>query len=31
MFLNVKIEIFIGGNLRQSFAFPVTSMLGGGI
>ena len=30
-FLNVKIEKFVGGNSRQSFTFPVTSMLGRGI
>ena len=30
-FLNVKIEKFVGGNLRQSFAFLVSGMLGGGI
>ena len=29
MFFNVKIEQFVGGNLRQSFAFPVSGMLGG--
>ena len=28
MFFNVKIEQFVGGNLRQSFAFPVSGMLG---
>ena len=31
MFFNVKIEKFVGGNSRQSFAFPVSDMLGGGI
>ena len=31
MFFNVKIEKFVGGNSRQSFAFPVSGMLGGGI
>ena len=31
MFFNVNIEKFVGGNSRQSFAFPVTGMLGGGI
>ena len=30
-FFNVKIEKFVGGNSRQSFAFPVSGMLGGGI
>ena len=30
-FLNVKIEKFVGDNSRQSFAFPVPGMLGGGI
>ena len=31
MFLNVKIEKFVGGNSRQSFAFPVSGVLDGGI
>ena len=30
-FFNVKIEKFVGDNSRQSFAFPVSGMLGGGI
>ena len=30
-FFNVKFEKFVGGNSRQSFAFPVSGMLGGGI
>ena len=30
-FFNVKIKKFVGDNLRQSFAFPVSGMLGGGI
>ena len=30
-FLNVKIEKFVGDSSRQSFAFPVPGMLGGGI
>ena len=30
-FFNVKIEKFVGDNSRQSFAFPVSNMLGGGI
>ena len=30
-FLNVKIDKFVGGNSRKSFAFPVSGMLGGGI
>ena len=30
MFLNVKIEKVVGGNSRQSFAFPVSGMLHGG-
>ena len=30
-FFNVKIEKFVGGNSRQSFAFPVSGVLGGGI
>ena len=30
-FFNVKIEKFVGDNSRQSFAFLVSSMLGGGI
>ena len=30
-FFNVKIEKFVGDNSRQSFVFPVSSMLGGGI
>ena len=30
-FLNAKIEKFVGGNSRQSFTFPVSGMLGGGI
>ena len=31
MFFNVKIEKFVGDNSRQSLAFPVSGMLGGGI
>ena len=31
MCLKVKIEKFVGGNSRQSFAFSLTGMLGGGI
>ena len=30
-FFNVKIEKFLGGNSRQSFGFPVSVMLDGGI
>ena len=30
-FFNVKIEKFVGDNSRQSLAFPVSDMLGGGI
>ena len=30
-FFNVKIEKFVGGNSTQSFAFPVSGVLGGGI
>ena len=30
-FFNVKIAKVVGGNWRQSFAFPVSGMLGGGI
>ena len=30
-FINVKIEKFVGDNSRQSFGFPVSNMLGGGI
>ena len=30
-FFNVKFEKFVGGNSRQSFAFSVSGMLGGGI
>ena len=30
-FFNVKIEKFVGDNSGQSFAFPVSGMLGGGI
>ena len=30
-FCSVKIEKFVGGNSRQSFAFPVSGVLGGGI
>ena len=30
-FFNVKIKNFVGDNLRQSFPFPVSGMLGGGI
>ena len=30
-FFNVKIEKFVGGSSRQSFTFPVSGMLGGGI
>jgi len=30
-FLNVKIEKFVGDNSRQSFAFQMSGMLGGGI
>ena len=29
MFFNVKIEKFVGGNSRQSFAFLVSGMFGG--
>ena len=28
-FCNVKIEKFVCGNARQSFAFPVSGVLGG--
>ena len=28
---SVKIEKFVGGNSRQSFTFPMSGMLGGGI
>ena len=31
MFFNVKIEKIVGDNSRQSLAFPVSGMLGGGI
>ena len=31
MFFNVKIEKFVGGNSRQSVAFLVSGILGGGI
>ena len=30
-FFNAKIEKFVGDNSRQSLAFPVSGMLGGGI
>ena len=31
MFFNLKIKNFLGGNLSQSLASPVSGMLGGGI
>ena len=31
MFFNVKIEKFVGCNSGQSFSFPGSGMLGGGI
>ena len=31
MFFKAKIEKFVGGNSRKSFAFPVSGVLGGGI
>ena len=31
MFSNLKIKNFVGGNLSQSLAIPVSGMLGGGI
>jgi len=30
-FFDVKIEKVVGGNSRQSFAFSVSGMLGGGV